>query len=55
MHAFLEGIPLAATEMGLESTRQIFLAVMLHKIPESFALATVLFFHLKIYVQQFHF
>lgn len=47
MHAFLEGIPLAATEMDVESTRQIFLAVMLHKIPESFALATVLFFSFK--------
>lgn len=47
MHAFLEGIPLAASQMSVENTRQIFLAVMLHKIPESFALATVLFFSFK--------
>lgn len=47
MHAFLEGIPLAATGMDIDGQRQIFLAVLVHKLPESFALATVLFFSFK--------
>lgn len=45
IHAFMEGIPLSggnATDM-----EPVFKAIMIHKIPEAFALATVLFFSIK--------
>lgn len=47
MHAFLEGIPLAASGIEKENMQQLFFAISLHKIPETFALATVLFFSFK--------
>lgn len=46
IHAFMEGIPLtAAAENGV--IEPVYKAILLHKIPEAFALATVLFFSLK--------
>ncbi len=45
VHAFMEGIPLSAGTAG--EVAPVFKAILIHKIPEGFALATVLFFSLR--------
>lgn len=45
VHAFMEGIPLASDHAG--EVAPVFQAILIHKIPEAFALATVLFFSIK--------
>jgi len=45
VHAFMEGIPL--TNAGSAEVAPVFKAILVHKIPEAFALATVLFYSLR--------
>ncbi len=45
VHAFMEGIPLSNGLNG--DIGQVFNAILIHKIPEAFALATVLFFSIR--------
>lgn len=45
VHAFMEGIPLANGVQG--DIGHVFNAILIHKVPEAFALATVLFFSLR--------
>ncbi len=47
IHAFMEGIPLSANTIEPGQLAPLFRGILLHKIPESFALATVLFFSIK--------
>ncbi|MBC8045484.1 MAG: ZIP family metal transporter [Fimbriimonadaceae bacterium] len=44
VHAFMEGLPLADRSNDMHA---VYWAIVLHKIPETFALATVLFFSYK--------
>ncbi len=44
VHAFMEGIPLAADSISNEQLHPLFWGILVHKFPETFALATVLFF-----------
>lgn len=44
IHAFLEGIPLAAENISHDQVQPLFWGIFVHKFPETFALATVLFF-----------
>ncbi len=46
-HAFMEGVPLAASNMEASQFQPLFTAILVHKIPEAFALATVLFFSVR--------
>lgn len=43
-HAFMEGVPLVGNNMEAGQMQPLFNAILVHKIPEAFALATVLFF-----------
>ena len=43
-HAFMEGVPLVGDNMEAAQMQPLFNAILVHKIPEAFALATVLFF-----------
>lgn len=46
VHAFMEGFPLSdAADYGV--IEPVYKAILLHKIPEAFALATVLFFSIR--------
>lgn len=45
VHAFMEGIPLSSGAEG--EIQPVFQAILIHKVPEAFALATVLFFSLR--------
>lgn len=45
VHAFMEGIPLSNGLAG--DIGHVFNAILIHKIPEAFALATVLFFSIR--------
>ncbi|MFI5170779.1 MAG: ZIP family metal transporter [Chitinophagales bacterium] len=47
VHALMEGIPLAAPEISSEQIQPLYWGIVVHKIPETFALATVLFFSVK--------
>ena len=47
IHAFMEGIPLSAPDIDPAQITPLYRGILLHKIPESFALATVLFFSIK--------
>lgn len=46
-HAFMEGVPLAGDQMEITQMQPLYTAILVHKIPEAFALATVLFFSVK--------
>lgn len=46
-HALMEGVPLSAGNIDASQLQPLFLAILVHKIPEAFALATVLFFSVK--------
>ena len=45
VHAFMEGIPLSGT--GITNYSSLYYGILVHKIPETFALATLLFFSLN--------
>lgn len=47
LHAFMEGLPLASASSDPTHIHPLFWAIAVHKIPETFALATVLFFSYK--------
>lgn len=47
LHAFLEGVPLSGSGMTHDHTEHVYYAVLIHKLPETFSLATVLFFSLR--------
>jgi zinc transporter ZupT len=47
IHAFLEGFPLASNAIDVHNGQHLYYAVLIHKLPEAFSLATVLFFSLK--------
>lgn len=47
IHAFLEGIPLADQVVSTHNGEHLYYAVIIHKMPEVFSLATILFFSLK--------
>ncbi|MBC8173213.1 MAG: ZIP family metal transporter, partial [Chitinophagales bacterium] len=47
VHALLEGIPLAAAEISPDQRDSLYWGIFIHKIPETFALATILFFSEK--------
>lgn len=44
IHAFLEGIPLGSENISHGQVQPLFWGIFVHKFPETFALATVLFF-----------
>ncbi len=46
-HAIMEGVPLSAGNIDSSQLQPLFGAILVHKIPEAFALATVLFFSVK--------
>lgn len=46
IHAFMEGLPLATDNYG-DVNSPILWGIIIHKIPESFALATILFFSFR--------
>ncbi len=50
IHAFMEGIPLSAPDIATEQIQPLYWGIVVHKIPEAFALATVLFFSVKNYL-----
>lgn len=47
VHAFMEGIPLSALRLQPLELHPLFLGILVHKVPETFALATVLFFSFR--------
>lgn len=47
LHAFLEGVPLSGSDIGHDHAEHVYYAILIHKLPEAFSLATVLFFSLK--------
>jgi zinc transporter ZupT len=47
VHALLEGIPLSDSSIDQQQIQSLFWAIFIHKIPEAFALATVLFFSIQ--------
>ncbi|MFN0276273.1 MAG: ZIP family metal transporter, partial [Chitinophagales bacterium] len=47
VHALLEGIPFSESTIEEKQIQSLFWAIFIHKIPETFALATVLFFSFK--------
>ncbi|MEZ5013111.1 MAG: ZIP family metal transporter [Chitinophagales bacterium] len=47
IHALLEGLPLGGGNMPAEEVQPLYWGIFIHKLPETFALATVLFFSAK--------
>lgn len=47
IHALLEGMPLAEGVMHVHDGQHIYYAILIHKLPEAFSLATILFFSVR--------
>lgn len=47
VHALLEGVPFSDSTIEQQQVQSLYWAILIHKIPETFALATVLFFSIK--------